>query len=125
MTIWSKITSGLGVAKSQPTSSSETLSIQIGDVADLLPKRARAKLIALRQEAEDALVLVRSSAGEIDELRLAKIASEERIRILLAPRGAGGFYQDEESTSVREERAKLNRTNDELQRRNELQRLRS
>jgi hypothetical protein len=70
-----------------------------GDAADLLPGEAsRARLITLRQHAEDMRAL--AVAGHTHDARIELQRAQARLKQLTTPRVAGGFGLDDEDTSV-------------------------
>lgn len=96
------------------------MAIRIGDVIDDLPEAARAKLVNLRQRAEDAGSLARSVMEAREEQRLARQEHQSRIDRLMRAHSAGGYGLQVDDLQVVAERTKLDKVEAEFKRLNEL-----
>jgi hypothetical protein len=80
------------------------MTMQFGDEADLLPPPAAERLRELRQQRDDAHLLVRSDHEETQDLRIEIQGHRNRLHRLRGPRGAGGFDLDDDDVPARASR---------------------
>jgi hypothetical protein len=97
---------------------------QFGDVIDVLPPEAAERLRDLRQQADDLLVLNRSSFTESQDLQVEIHKHKARISQLTLERGAGGYGLGADAPQVRDEETRLSRKIHDLARQRELAELR-
>jgi hypothetical protein len=102
----------------------ETFSSR-GDVADLLPERAREKYISLRQQADDEHARLSPVLQQIAEVRNDRQTLAGRLKRLTDPRATGGFGLDETEIQTRDVQAKVGKFDAEIARLSELQQVRS
>lgn len=100
------------------------LSMQFGDPVDLLPPPAAERLHKLRQQRDDAILLVRSDFEETQNQRLEIQGYRTRLNELRGPRGAGGYDLADDDVRVKSEAARLDKKMAELKRLSELSELR-
>lgn len=97
---------------------------RIGDPIDQLPPTAAERLRELRQQRDDAHVLIMSAVEETQSLRVEIQGHRNRMRQLREPRGSGGYNLSDDDPRVAGEQAKLDKRTIELKRRAELSDLR-
>lgn len=96
------------------------MAIRTGDVIDTLPEAAKAKLINLRQRAEDAGSLARATMEAREEQRISRMGHTARIKQLMQPRSVGGYSLEAGAPQVVAEQKKLDKIEAEFKRLNEL-----
>ncbi|WP_339033389.1 hypothetical protein WHZ78_16655 [Bradyrhizobium symbiodeficiens] len=96
-----------------------------GDVADLLPPKARKRFLLLKQRAEDKRALVAPYYEQIADLRAEKAEHDARVRRLTVARGAGGPGLQADDVQVVDAEGKAKRCADEIARLAELIEVRS
>jgi hypothetical protein len=98
----------------------------IGDPLDALPGEAsRAKLVALRQRAQDARALLLPLSDELRETRLEKQRADVRLAQLKLRRGEGGPDLSDDEPQVRDVRLKIDKLDADIVRLSALQEHRS
>lgn len=91
--------------------------LKIGDVTDNLPPRARRRLMDLRDANAAARAVSLTLMDRRDEANVALQTHRARLKFLLEPQwGSGAHPQDEDSASVRDVRAKIEKHEDSLNR---------
>ena len=96
-----------------------------GDIVDRLPDKIAMRVIDLRQAKDDALVLSRALADELNGFQDTKHQHENRIRSLMTATGNGGFGLPKEHPSVTSEQEKLKKVEANIKRLSALQSSRS